>query len=53
MEGGCQLPLGVFCEGEKVHVSYAKTASEKSAYFLFDSNEVGVVEKIVSQLKSI
>ncbi len=53
MEGGCQLPLGVFCDGDKVHVTYSKTASEKSTYFVFDANQGGLVEKIVSHLKSL
>lgn len=53
LEGGCQLPLGVFCDGDKVHVTYSKTASEMSTYFVFDANQVGLVEKIVSHLKSL
>ena len=53
MEGGCQLPLGVFCDGDNVHVTFSKTASEKSSYFVFDSNQDDLVGKIVSHLKTL
>ena len=53
MEGGCQLPLGVYCDGENVHVTYSKNATEKSSYIHFDSNQDDLVDKIVRHLKSL
>jgi hydroxymethylbilane synthase len=44
MEGGCQLPLGVYNDGEVVHVSYAKTKHDAAMLIKFplegDSNPV-------------
>ena len=35
MEGGCQLPLGVYNDGEVVHVSYAKSKQEAAVLIKF------------------
>jgi hydroxymethylbilane synthase len=35
MEGGCQLPLGVYNDGEVVHVSYAKTKHDAAMLIKF------------------
>ena len=35
MEGGCQLPLGVYNDGEVVHVSYAKSKQEAATLIKF------------------
>ena len=35
MEGGCQLPLGVYNDGTVVHVSYAKSKNEAAMGFKF------------------
>ena len=35
MEGGCQLPLGVYNDGIVVHVSYAKSKNEAAMGFKF------------------
>ncbi len=54
MEGGCQLPLGVYNDGENVHISFAKNASEASQYFhLHFSEEENLADQIVAQLKSL
>lgn len=53
MEGGCQLPLGVYCTADKIYVSYAKNSSEKATCFVFDFHSNDVVTKIVEHLKSI
>jgi len=54
MEGGCQLPLGVYNDGENVHISFAKNASEASQYFhLHFSDEESLADQIVTQLKSL
>jgi len=53
MEGGCQLPLGVFCDIDaKIHVSYAKTANEAAKITHFEHNGAfDIAEKIVATLK--
>ncbi|MFM7682594.1 MAG: hydroxymethylbilane synthase [Bacteroidota bacterium] len=53
MEGGCQLPLGVFCEGEKVHVSFSENSAFPAKYFVFQNDNQDLINDIVSQLKSI
>ena len=53
MDGGCQLPLGVLCDGEKVHVSFAKNAALPANYFVFENANHDLVNEIVAQLKSI
>lgn len=35
LQGGCQLPLGAYCDGETLHVSYASTASEAGRIYRF------------------
>lgn len=35
MDGGCQLPLGVYCDNRYVHVSYSDFALHASRYFRF------------------
>jgi hydroxymethylbilane synthase len=39
MEGGCQLPLGVYCDGKVVHVAHSKTSSEAANYYTFEYGE--------------
>lgn len=53
MEGGCQLPLGVYCAGEEVYVSYSKSASTAASFFVFANDNQNVVNTIVQHLKSI
>jgi hydroxymethylbilane synthase len=52
MDGGCQLPLGVYCDMENVFVSYAKNWQDgaKSFVFHFSENE-NLAQEIVSTLK--
>ena len=52
MEGGCQLPLGVYYNGEKVHVSYSKNSEISASYFVFEKSNKDLVNEIVSHLKS-
>ena len=35
MDGGCQLPLGVYCDNRYVHVAYSDYAMHASRYFRF------------------
>ena len=35
MDGGCQLPLGVYCDNRYVHVAYSDDAMHPSRYFRF------------------
>jgi hydroxymethylbilane synthase len=52
MEGGCQLPLGVFCDLEKVFVSYAKDWTQGARNFEFPYSEnTSLAEEIVAMLK--
>lgn len=53
LEGGCQLPLGVYCEDKhNVYVSHAKNWEEGASYssYTVDSLE-GLAEKIVAALQ--
>lgn len=52
LEGGCQLPLGVFCdEQHSLYVSYAPTTSSERKYLHYqvDSFE-GMAERVVQEL---
>ena len=53
MEGGCQLPLGVFCDIDgKIHVSHAKSFNEAAKITHFEHNGAfDIAEKIVATLK--
>ena len=53
MEGGCQLPLGVYCDVENVYVSYVKQWEMGAKYYVFGySEKEGLAEEIVSFLKT-
>jgi hydroxymethylbilane synthase len=55
MEGGCQLPLGVYCSEEhKLFVAYAPTsqhAAQHLEYSIMDSSTI--VAKVVNDLKQL
>jgi hydroxymethylbilane synthase len=52
MEGGCQLPLGVYCDTENVFVSYAKKWQDGAKNFVFHySDDENLAQEIVSTLK--
>ena len=54
LEGGCQLPLGVYCtEENELFVSYAKNAQSDCIYlnYVLDGFE-GVAEKVIAELKN-
>lgn len=56
LQGGCQLPLGVFCKKEnsqfQVLVSYSQSASEPATVSSYEEASMnGLAEKIVSDLK--
>lgn len=40
LEGGCQLPLGVYVDGPNVFVSFAKSSELAAENYHFDRNEV-------------
>jgi hydroxymethylbilane synthase len=53
MEGGCQLPLGVYCDNENVFVSYTDQWEKGAQYFVFSySEKEDLAQEIVSFLKS-
>jgi hydroxymethylbilane synthase len=54
MDGGCQLPLGVYCVGDQVYVSFspsAKEAAENQVYTYVAGQETSLAQEIVQQLK--
>lgn len=56
LQGGCQLPLGVYCRKEndsfKIEVSYSANASQPSSVLRYTTpNLNGFAEKIVADLK--
>lgn len=53
MQGGCQLPLGVYCDLENVFVSYAKDWTIGSQNFIFPfSGNTNLAEEIVATLQA-
>ena len=51
MQGGCQLPLGVYCDLENVFVSYSKDWTKGSQNFIFPfSTNSNLAEEIVAIL---
>lgn len=55
MDGGCQLPLGVYCPSiEEAYVSYAKNSTEAAKHFKFDLIAMeNPAEEIVRVLKAL
>ena len=54
LEGGCQLPLGVYCdENNGIHVSYSKSAEHPAQVMKFENTAFDIAEQIVAQLKKI
>ena len=54
MEGGCQLPLGVYNDGEAVHVSYAKSKQDAAVIIKFPfAHDMNPVAEIIATLKSL
>ena len=52
MDGGCQLPLGVYCDDRYVHVAYSDEAMHPSRYFRFPYKDTPeFAEKIVEHLQ--
>jgi hydroxymethylbilane synthase len=53
MQGGCQLPLGVYCDLENVFVSYAKDWTIGSQNFIFPfSGNTNLADEIVATLQA-
>jgi hypothetical protein len=54
MEGGCQLPLGVYNDGEMVHVAYGTSkyqAAQLYTFTLVNAQETAL--RIVDTLKNL
>ena len=52
MDGGCQMPLGVFCDNKYVHVAFSDDAMHPSRYFRFPyKDDPGFPKKIVEHLQ--
>ncbi len=53
MDGGCQLPLGVYNDGQFIHVTHAHSAQEAAVYFQFEANgNSDIAAHIASVLKA-
>ena len=53
LEGGCQLPLGVYCtEKDQLHVAFASSAEETSIFLQYNVSEynTAMAEKVVNDL---
>jgi hydroxymethylbilane synthase len=54
LEGGCQLPLGVYNDGEVVHVSYAKSKQEAAKLLKFPlEGDQNPVPQIIETLHAL
>lgn len=55
LDGGCQLPLGVYCSEElKLYVAFAKGAEEKAHFLQYEVSEFeGLAEKVIADLQAI
>ena len=54
MAGGCQLPLGVYNDGEYIHVSFSEKDIEPSRYYRFRKNEDhDITDLICKKLKTL
>ena len=52
MDGGCQLPLGVYCDNKYVHVAFSDDAMHPSRYFRFPyKDDPEFPRKIVQHLQ--
>ena len=52
MDGGCQLPLGVYCDNKYVHVAFSDDAMHPSRYFRFPyKDDPEFPRKIVEHLQ--
>ena len=53
MQGGCQLPLGVYCDLENIFVSYTNDWKTGAKRFIFPFSDIpNLAEEIVATLKS-
>ena len=54
MEGGCQLPLGVYNDGKVVHVAYGRSKHEPAKRFTFPlENDQDTVQRIIETIKNL
>ncbi|MEY4605080.1 MAG: hypothetical protein RIT43_2372 [Bacteroidota bacterium] len=48
LEGGCQLPLGVFCESDdKVHVAYTTNWERGSDLFTYETDDLDALPELI------
>jgi len=54
LEGGCQLPLGVYCtEADDLYVAYAPAADAPSTFLHYTvSDYTGMAEKVIADLRT-
>ncbi len=54
MDGGCQLPLGVYVEKDDIYVAYSPNKDQAAKNFHYKNDGSGnMAEKIVEELKSL
>lgn len=55
LEGGCQLPLGVYCtEDDMLHVAYAQSADEASSFLHYTVDDYATMaQEVVSDLHEL
>ena len=53
LDGGCQLPLGVYCnESNELHVAFSPTADQKCLFLKYDVETFeGMAERVIEDLK--
>ncbi len=52
--GGCQIPIGIFCDQQHIFISYSKSWEKGSKIFKFErTSEPDLSSKIVEKVKSI
>lgn len=54
LDGGCQLPLGVYCtDNNQLYVAFAKGAEEKSVYLNYQVTKFeGMADTVIADLRS-
>lgn len=51
LQGGCQLPLGAYCDGQTLLVSYAKEAEQSAEIYRYEVKErEGLAHRVVADL---
>lgn len=53
MEGGCQLPLGVYCTQDTLYVAHAQSGDSPAQYYNFNLNDINhSADKVIEALQT-